>query len=323
MVNRSCETGADRRTGRLAARTVPPLPRRVQSAVSRLCDIGHNSTHLSPFGALRRQLRRSIINPLSRTGIGMNKRSPAGLIVASAGLACALAGCSARTDMSVTANTPAQYSHVWITTQEIWFNTSAIAGPDDGGWEKFPLSTPATVDLVAESGGNLGSIVTGLNIIPGTYSQVRLIPVDATAALTTSASTAGALYNSEADYIDSAGVTHQLPLEFLNPDKGIGIRGRSQGAGRQRRRGAGRHQYREHDHHGHHHQRLHARQPPTAPRPARFSARPMARLRPREAPSAAPRPPRRRISSPSASMARMTWCRSLTPSTAAPRAASC
>ena len=155
----------------------------------------------------------------------MNKRSPAGLIVASAGLACALAGCSARTDMSMTANTPAQYSHVWITTQELWFNTSAIAGPDDGGWEKFPLSTPATVDLVAESGGNLGSIVTGLNIIPGTYSQVRLIPVDATAALTTSASTAGALYNSEADYIDSAGVTHQLPLEFLNPDKGIGIPG--------------------------------------------------------------------------------------------------
>jgi Domain of unknown function (DUF4382) len=153
----------------------------------------------------------------------MNTRSPAGLIVAFAGLACALAGCSARTDMSVTANTPAQYSHVWITTQEIWFNTSAIAGPDDSGWEKFPLSTPATVDLVAESGGNLGSIVTGLNILPGTYSQVRLIPVDATAALTTSASTAGALYNSEADYIDSAGVTHQLPLEFLNPDKGIGI----------------------------------------------------------------------------------------------------
>ena len=85
----------------------------------------------------------------------MNKRSPAGLILAFAGLACALAGCSARTDMSLTANTPAQYSHVWITTQEIWFNSSAIAGPDDGGWAKFPLSTPATVDLVAESGGKL------------------------------------------------------------------------------------------------------------------------------------------------------------------------
>src|ERR1700683_3692136 len=171
MVNRSGETGADRRTGRLAARTVPPLPRRVQSQVSRVCDTGHNSTHLSPIGALRRQLRRSIILVLSRTGIGMNKRSPAGFIVAFAGLACALAGCSARTDMSLTGNTPAQYSHVWITTQEIWFNSSAIAGPDDGGWAKFPLSTPATVDLVAESGGNLGSIVTGLNILPGTYSQ--------------------------------------------------------------------------------------------------------------------------------------------------------
>jgi len=50
-------------------------------------------------------------------------------------------------------HTPAQYSHVWITAQEVWFNTSAIAGPDDGGWVRFPLSTPVTVDLVTESGG--------------------------------------------------------------------------------------------------------------------------------------------------------------------------
>jgi len=120
---------------------------------------------------------------------------------------------------------PAQYSHLWITTQEVWFNPSATAGPEDGGWVKFPLSTPATVDLVTDSGGNLGSLVTGLKLGPGTYSQVRLIPVDAAAALTTSAKTAGALYNTEADYVDSASTTHHLPLELLNPDKGIGIQG--------------------------------------------------------------------------------------------------
>src|SRR5258708_18420225 len=150
-------------------------------------------------------------------------RIPAALVVWVAGLCCAVAGCSTRTDVSVTGNTPAQYSHVWITAQEVWFNTSAIAGPDDGGWVKFPLSTPATVDLVTESGGNLGSLATSLNLAPGSYSQVRLIPVDATAPLTSSAQTAGALYNTEADYVDSAGTTHQLPLELLNPDKGIGI----------------------------------------------------------------------------------------------------
>src|ERR1700704_2380568 len=152
-------------------------------------------------------------------------RTPVALVVSVAGLCCAVAGCSTRTDVSVTGNTPAQYSHVWITAQEVWFNTSAIAGPDDGGWVKFPLSTPATVDLVTDSGGTLGSLVTGLKLGPGTYSQVRLIPVDAAAALTTSAKTAGALYNTEADYVDSASTTHHLPLELPNPDKGIGIQG--------------------------------------------------------------------------------------------------
>jgi hypothetical protein len=156
---------------------------------------------------------------------GTVNRIPVALVVSVAGLCCAVAGCSTRTDVSVTGNTPAQYSHVWITAQEVWFNTSALAGPDDGGWVKFPLSTPATVDLVTESGGNLGSLVTSLKLAPGTYSQVRLIPVDATAPRTSSAQTAGALYNTEADYVDSAGTTHQLPLELLNPDKGIGIPG--------------------------------------------------------------------------------------------------
>ena len=50
-----------------------------------------------------------------------------------------------------------------------------------------------------------------------------MIPVDASTPLTASAQSAGALYNSEADYVDSSGTTHQLPLELLNPDKGIGI----------------------------------------------------------------------------------------------------
>jgi hypothetical protein len=152
-------------------------------------------------------------------------RTPVALAVSIGGLCCAVAGCSTRTDVSVTGNTPAQYSHLWITAQAVWFNSSALAGPDDGGWVKFPLSTPATVDLVTESGGNLGSLVTGLRLAPGTYAQLRLIPVDAAAALTTSAKAAGALYNTEADYVDSAGTTHHLPLELLNPDKGIGIQG--------------------------------------------------------------------------------------------------
>jgi hypothetical protein len=134
-----------------------------------------------------------------------------------------LGGCGTKTDVSLTGNTPAQYSHVWVTVQEVWFNTSATAGPDDGGWDKFSLSTPSTVDLVAQNGGNLGNIASGLRVPARSYSQLRLIPVDATATLAASAQNAGALYNFEADYVDSQGITHQLPLELLSPDKGIGI----------------------------------------------------------------------------------------------------
>jgi Domain of unknown function (DUF4382) len=138
-------------------------------------------------------------------------------------LAVVLGGCSSRSNVSATGNVPGQYSHVYITAQALWFNASATAGPDDSGWVKFPLSSPATVDLVTDSNGNFGNLITHLKLQPGSYSQVRLIPLDATAPLALSAQTIGALYNSEVDYIDSAGTTQQLRLELPNPDRGIGI----------------------------------------------------------------------------------------------------
>ena len=152
----------------------------------------------------------------------MNHRLRIAFLAAICTLSGVLAACSTKTEVSLTGNTPAQYSHVWMTVQEVWFNSSATAGPEDGGWAKFPLSKPRTVDLVAQNGGNLDSIASSLRIPAGTYSQVRLIPVDASAALTDSAQNAGALYNFEADYV-SNGVTQQVPLELLSPDKGIGI----------------------------------------------------------------------------------------------------
>ena len=153
----------------------------------------------------------------------MNHRLRTALLAATCTLSGVLAACSTKTEVSLTGNTPAQYSHVWMTVQEVWFNSSATAGPEDGGWAKFPLSKPSTVDLVAQNGGNLDRIASALRIAAGTYSQVRLIPVDASAALTASAQDAGALYNFEADYVASNGVTQQVPIELLNPDKGIAI----------------------------------------------------------------------------------------------------
>ncbi|HWZ63858.1 MAG TPA: DUF4382 domain-containing protein [Steroidobacteraceae bacterium] len=144
-------------------------------------------------------------------------------ITAVAALCAALGGCSTRSNVSAIGNTPPLYTHVYVTAQAVWFNSSATAGPDDGGWAQFPLTTPVTVDLVADSNGNFAYFATDLKLAPGSYSQVRFIPVDASTPLTASAQTLGASYNMEADYVDSSGVTHQLPLELLNPDKGFGI----------------------------------------------------------------------------------------------------
>jgi hypothetical protein len=142
------------------------------------------------------------------------------LLMASAGLV----GCSPKTNVSAAGNSPAQYQHVYVSVQEIWFNTSATAGPDDTTWIKFPLTTPVTVDL-ATSVGALTSITTGLAVPVGTYAQIRLIPVDSGSAIIPSASSLGALYNSEVDFVDTAGGigVRQVRLELQNPDKGIGI----------------------------------------------------------------------------------------------------
>jgi hypothetical protein len=141
------------------------------------------------------------------------------LLAVSAGLV----GCAPKTDVSATGNVPSQYSHVYMSVQEIWFNTSATAGPDDTTWSKFPLTTPVTFDLATSVEGTLNSITTGLNVPIGTYTQVRLIPVDASATLLSSASSLGAKYNSEVDYTDSSGTARQVLLELQNPDKGIGV----------------------------------------------------------------------------------------------------
>ena len=143
----------------------------------------------------------------------------AGLALAGSGLS----GCSTQTDVSASTSVQQKYTHVWLTIQEVWFNTSATATAEDTTWAKFPLATPVTLDLASLTAGTLGQIATALKVPAGTYAQLRLIPVDASAALSSSAQTAGAQFNSEADYVDTAGTTHQAQLELLNPDKGIGV----------------------------------------------------------------------------------------------------
>jgi hypothetical protein len=145
-------------------------------------------------------------------------------------LCVAFSGCSSRTNVSATGSTPSQFTHVFITTQEVWFNTKANASPDDSGWGKFPLKTPVTIDLITESNGTLGEIINDLRVSPGTYNSILLmpVPVDWTGGTVTAAATAvGATYNEEADYVDTAGTAHQVPLVLPNPEKGILIPGAS------------------------------------------------------------------------------------------------
>jgi hypothetical protein len=163
------------------------------------------------------------ILPMEGTGTGQLRTAhqrPAAALLA---MLVALAACSPKTNVSATGNVPAQYNHVYLTAQQIWFNSSATAGPDDDSWQKFPLSAPITVDLFNASDGAVARLSTALGVSAGSYAQLRLIPVDSSAALTSSASALGARFNAEVDYTDSAGVTHQSPLELQSPDKGIGI----------------------------------------------------------------------------------------------------
>ena len=62
-----------------------------------------------------------------RTGTCMRYATALLGCVAATGLL--LAGCGARTEVSQSGNAPAQYSHVYITTQQVWFNSQRDRGP--------------------------------------------------------------------------------------------------------------------------------------------------------------------------------------------------
>lgn len=134
-----------------------------------------------------------------------------------------LAACGARTNVSATSNVTALYSHVWITVQEVDFNTSATAAPSDKSWLTFPLSTPQTFDLATVTNGGLAIFGSSLNIPQGTYAQMRLLLTDSSATLATSAQTAGLLYNDQVQYLDSSGAAVAAPLVLVHPEQGIGL----------------------------------------------------------------------------------------------------
>lgn len=156
------------------------------------------------------------MNTYLRGGASLGQR------LACALLACvALAACTPQTDVATTGNVPARYAHVWVTLQQVAFNTNATAGPTDSGWQQFPLPSPATIDLAALTNGVLAQFASELKLSQGTYNQMRIVLTDSSAALSSSAQAAGALFNDEVDYTDSTGALHRLPLQVPNSTAGI------------------------------------------------------------------------------------------------------
>ena len=135
--------------------------------------------------------------------------------------ACALAGCGALTNVSATSNVTSQYSHVWVTIQDVKFNTSATAAAGDSSWLDFPLTTPVTIDLATVTNGGLAVFGSSLKIPTGTYAQMQLLLTDTAAPLATSAQAAGLLYNDQVGYLDSTGAALAAPLDLVHPENGI------------------------------------------------------------------------------------------------------
>jgi hypothetical protein len=132
-----------------------------------------------------------------------------------------LVGCGARTNVSATANVTSEYSHVWITVNDVKFNTSASAAPGASSWLDFPLSTPVTIDLATVTNGGLAVFGDSLNVPTGNYLQMQLLLSDPSASLTSSAATAGLVYNDQVQYLNSAGAAVTAPLDLVHPEQGI------------------------------------------------------------------------------------------------------
>jgi hypothetical protein len=120
---------------------------------------------------------------------------------------------------------PGDYNHVYVTISAVWFHTSDLAGPDDAGWLKYPLTAPITVDLLSLENGAMLQAFGGLTLPAGKYQQIRVFLVDNQATLTSSAAALNLSENDEMFYDNSSGMAETAPLEIVSPSKGIAIYG--------------------------------------------------------------------------------------------------
>ena len=119
------------------------------------------------------------------------------------------------------------YSHAWVTIKAISFHTdpNAVWSASDASWKKYTLPAPVTVDLANLTNGALNQVFSNITFPAGSYKQMRLFLAGYDAALTSSAQSAGLLYNDQVVYTDSNNVVHNVPLEVAYPTQGMQLLG--------------------------------------------------------------------------------------------------
>ena len=95
--------------------------------------------------------------------------------------------------------------HVWVTVKEIRFHKSDLCDdPDDGGWLRYPLATPVTLDLTALNNGIWNTLWDGILLPVGDYQQIRVILEGTSDPLALSAASKGLIYNNQVNNNGSA-----------------------------------------------------------------------------------------------------------------------
>ena len=130
------------------------------------------------------------------------------------------AGSNGTANISLT-DAPGDFEHVYITLSSVWVHASANADiSNTAGWEKFPLSSPVTIDLTQLENGQLNKVWSNLSLPAGNYQQIRFFVVSTEDALAPTASALGLTYNNEV--VDAQGVH---PLRIPAPASGIKLIG--------------------------------------------------------------------------------------------------
>ena len=135
-----------------------------------------------------------------------------------------VAGCTLKTNVVATGTAPGNVTHLWVTVQEVWFNTGADTPLESAaGWTKSVLPTPLSIDLATISSATLPALANSVSLPAGTYRQVHLVLADSGDALTTAAQGAGLATNASITLTDASGTPVTAPLESPVPTAGITI----------------------------------------------------------------------------------------------------